>query len=78
VNASPIISAARPLIRMPIPMLTSANPCDCTISAPPVAEKALAMPTPPMVAAQTLMPCASAMSGLEPTARMAVPFSVLK
>ncbi len=61
----------------PKPMLTSEKPCDCTSTVPAKADNAAASPTPAMVVHQTLMPCACAMSRLAPTARSAMPFSVL-
>ena len=74
---SPIITAARPITIVPIPMEISAPPCVCTNSAPANAIRPLEIAIPMMVIHEVLMPCACAMRKLEPVARMDRPVSVL-
>ena len=77
-KASPKITAAKPNTIVPKPALTSAPPATWANKAPAIAIKPLenAMPSTTMKLVE--MPCARAIRGLAPVARMAKPVSVLK
>lgn len=75
---SPTITAARPMTMVPIPMEISAPPWVCANSAPASATSALEMAMPSRIMPPVLTPWARAIRGLEPVARIARPFWVVK
>ena len=63
---------------VPVPSVTSAKPLACANRAPARATSALLSAMPRQVTAPTRMPCASAMRGLTPVARIASPSSLAR
>ena len=63
---------------VPVPSVTSAKPLAWANRAPARATSALLSAMPRQVTAPTRMPCASAMRGLTPVARIASPSSLAR
>ena len=77
-STSPMMTEASPITMVPTPMPTSAKPFACATVAPDKATRALEITSPSTTIVLVLMPCARAICGLKPVARMAVPSSVPK
>ena len=75
---SPMITAARPITMVPMPIEMSAPPWVCTNSAPASATSAFDSARPQTVSLSVEMPWARAMRGLLPVARIARPTSDAK
>ena len=73
-----MMMAARPMTIAPRPMLTSALPWYCAYSPPASPTSAFESTSPSTLFVLVLMPCARAMLGLAPVARMECPTSVPK
>ena len=77
-STSPMMSEARPITMEPVPIWISAKDWLCAISAPETATSPLESTRPKIFITFVLMPCARAMFGFPPVARMAQPTSVPK
>ena len=73
-----MITDARPMTIVPVPMPTSAKPLLCATSAPQIATIPFDRSSPRTIITSVLTPFARIMWGFAPVARIAIPSSVPK